>query len=84
MNRVDEHEPITLEGWTQVGTIADGGYRYGVWVKQKGRINASIQQGATGPYWVRVGNAYHGSRKTLKGAERLANKAFEAALDNVE
>lgn len=80
MSRTDEHETVTLEGWTQGGTIADGGYKYGVWSKQVGRTHASIQQGLTGPYWVRVGNTMHGSRKTLKGAERLANKAFEQAI----
>jgi hypothetical protein len=80
MDRPDEHEPVTLDGWIQVGTIADGGYKYGCWCKQVGRTHASIHQGTTGPYWVRVGNTYYGSRKTLKAAERLANKSFEAAL----
>ena len=74
------HEPIEVDGWIQGGTIANGGYKYGVWTpdQSKGRVNASVMQGkASKEYWVRVGNTYYDSYKTLSGAINKAKRVLE-------
>jgi hypothetical protein len=81
MQRPHEHELVEIPEWNQSGTIADGGYKYGSWSRQTGRVYAVISQGAeTKEYWVEVCNTYHGRRKTLRGAVALANREFNKAL----
>lgn len=70
--RLDEHEPVEIEGFIQVGTSADGGYKYNTWVTQfESGVTASIQQGSESrEYWARYGDTYLGRWKTPQTAGR--------------
>jgi len=66
------HEPHDVEGFTQVGTIANGGYKYGTWVTMLNGKSASIQQGQRSKrYWARWGNCYYGDHKTPEQAAKV-------------
>lgn len=63
------HEPHHIEGFTQCGTIANGGYKYAVWGAQFEGLTASIVRGReSGRYWARLGNCYYGDHKTPERA----------------
>jgi hypothetical protein len=81
--RRDEHAPLEIEGFIQVGNGAEG-YKYNTWVTQfEDGVSASIQQGEQSKkYWAQYGNTYLGAWAKPQTAARHIMKQREATQEH--
>lgn len=76
MNSWEDHEPVDLDGWIQVGSIL--GTKYGTWVREinGNRHSITSSKDADG-YWLKINNCYFGRHDSPKSAENVSDKYEE-------